>query len=312
MDSTELTTARRDPTPRRRFLRDTLAIGVLPLIPGSLEAEERESDRGTSPRLLPGCCAYSYGPDLKAGRMTMEDFIRKGVDLAVSAVDITVYWLKSTDPAYLASLRHLATRSAMPFSGAACGVNMAQGSEAGRARSLADAKKWVDATNELGASHLRVFAGEAPAGSSLQEAMHWTAEVLKPASEYAGKLGITLGVENDSGIADRADVLLEIIRGVDSPYAGINLDISNFATKSDEEQYREIEACIPFATHVHIRDRFESTKGPIDLDRVWKLFVKHNYEGYLSAEYEEEQAPATGVPKLVAKVRALCRKYSNA
>jgi hypothetical protein len=26
------------------------------------------------PRLFSGCCAYSYGPDLKSGQMTYEDF----------------------------------------------------------------------------------------------------------------------------------------------------------------------------------------------------------------------------------------------
>jgi hypothetical protein len=31
----------------------------------------------------------------------------------------------------------------------------------------------------------------------------------------------------------------------------------------------------------------------------------------MSAEYEEEGDPTTGVPKLVATIKALCKKYST-
>src|SRR6266849_6574126 len=60
------------------------------------------SEPGTNanPRLLTGCCAYSYSKLLKAGKMTMEDVIRKAVELGVAAVDMTAYWFKSTEPAY--------------------------------------------------------------------------------------------------------------------------------------------------------------------------------------------------------------------
>jgi len=39
--------------------------------------------------------------------MTMEDFIHKAVGLRSHSVDITPYWLKSTEPEYLTSLRAL-------------------------------------------------------------------------------------------------------------------------------------------------------------------------------------------------------------
>ena len=60
------------------------------------------------PRLLVGCCAYSYRPYLEKKQMTMEDFILKAVELGIQGVDITTYWLTSTEPGYLAGLRHLA------------------------------------------------------------------------------------------------------------------------------------------------------------------------------------------------------------
>ncbi len=244
--------------------------------------------------------------------MTMEDFILKGVELDVHGVDITTYYLKSTEPAYLINLRHLAFKNGMPFSGAAIGTNMCQPDPAKRAQELEKMKRWVDATEWLGASHVRVFGGELPKGATEEQGIQWVVETMKPACDYSAKKGITLGIESHGGITSRASTILEIIRRMGSPYAGINLDISNFSATSDEDQYAQIEAAVPYATHTHIRDRFSETHRPIDLDRVWQLFAKGGYKGYMSAEYEGDEDPATGVPKLLAKIKALCQKYSSA
>ncbi len=264
-------------------------------------------------RLLPGCCAYSYHDDLKAGRMSMEDFILKAVELGVAAVDMTVYWLKSTDPAYLAGLRHLAFKNGIPFSGAACGASMVEPDKARRAAVLDDIRKWIAVTDMLGAPHLRIFAGALPKGDfTVAQGIDWTVEVMKPACDVAGAHGITLGLEDHDGITQTAETTLEILHRVNSPFAGVNLDISNFVAQSDEDQYRQIEACVPYATHTHIRDRFGDSHHPIDLDRVWKIFLQGGYRGYMSAEYEGEESAVTAVPKLVDRIKALCAKYSAA
>ena len=94
---------------------------------------------------------------------------------------------------------------------------------------------------------------------------------------------------------------------MDSPFAGCNLDISNFP----ENPYPQIEACIPYASHTHIRDYWGERKEPLDLERIWQMFAKAGYKGYMSAEYEAEEDAMTGVPKLIAKIKALCQKYSS-
>ena len=155
---------------------------------------------------------------------------------------------------------------------------------------------------------MRVFGDKLPAGGTEEQGIQWVAETLKSACEYSAKKGITLGIETHSGLSTKAANIVEILRRVDSPYAGCNLDISNFP----ENPYEQISACLPYATHTHIRDRYGEPKRPLDLDRVWGLFAKSGYKGYMSAEYEGEEDAMTGVPKLVEKIKVLCRKYSSA
>jgi sugar phosphate isomerase/epimerase len=302
-----------NPVDRRRFLQTAGAVAASWAAPSGGRATVPESTEvAGQARLLAGCCARSYDHYMKSGQMTLEDFIGKGVELRLDGIDMTLYYVRSTDAEYLASLRRLALRNGMPFSGTACGVMITQADKAKRAQALDETKKWVDVTDRLGASHLRVFPGEIPSDATTAQGIDWAVEVLKPACDYAGKLGITLGLEDHPQFTVRADTLLEIVRRVDSPYVGINLDITHFIPTPTEDRYAQIEVCIPHATQTHIRYRFDSGEV-IDLDRVWRMFVKAGYKGYMSAEYEEEpEDPATGVPKLVAEVKRLCRKYSPA
>jgi sugar phosphate isomerase/epimerase len=289
---------------RRQFLR---ASAVATTAFWSADRSEARSEPvSRRARLFAGCCAYSYRKYLAGGQMTMEDFIAKGVELGVHAVDITTYWLKSTEPSYLVSLRHFAFKQGMPFSGVAISTNMCQSDSGKRADELKKVKDWVDVTDLLGASHLRVFGGELPAGAGEEQGVQWVVELMKPACDYAGKKGITLGIEDHGGITAKASTILEILKRVNSPYAGINLDITNFK----EDHYTQIQSCIPYATHTHIRDAFENHES-VDLDRVFKMFADGDYKGYMSAEYEGSEDAMTGVPKLIDKIGALCKKYSS-
>lgn len=298
---------------RRRFLK-TAALAGAGLSALSAARAEDAAENAKMPRMFVGCCAYSYREALTQGQMTMEDFIRKAVDLRLDAVDMTVYYLKSTEAAYLENLRHVACENAVPFSGAACGATMVQADAAKRADVLTQIKQWVDAADRLGASHLRVFAGKLPAGVEKQQAIDWTVETMKAACEYSGAKGIMLGVEDHSGVTQNADVCVEIMERVGSPYARINLDITNFIATPTQDVYAQIAACAPYAHVAHVRDHF-ADQTPVDMERVWGILAGAGYRGYMSVEYEPSfnggEPAVTGVPKLIEKTRALCRKYSS-
>jgi sugar phosphate isomerase/epimerase len=294
---------------RRSFLKNIgagaiAATGVEALGMSSADALPISSTKAA--RLFSGCCAYTYRDAFKNG-FTLEKFIEKAVDLRLNAVDMTVYYMKSTDPSYIENLRWLAYKHAVAFSGAACGVSMVAADPAKRADALVQIKKWVDVTDRLGASHLRIFAGPLPAGTSLSDATTWVVEIMKAASDYSGSKGIMVGLEDHYGVSQSAKVCLEVMHRVNSPYAGINLDITHF-DKKDGDPYAQIASCIPYATNTHIRTKFDDGT-PIDMDRVWKLFADAGFKGYMS--YEGEEMDTTGIPPAIAEIQRLCRKYSS-
>lgn len=294
---------------RRNFLK-TIGAGAVAAagvdVLGTPAAVAQQTSSAKTARLFSGCCAFTYRNAFKQG-FTLEKFIEKAAALRLDAVDMTVYYMKSTDPGYIENLRWLAYKNAVAFSGAACGVNMVSADPTKRADALVQIKKWVDVTGRLGAPHLRIFAGPLPKGSSLPDAVTWVVETMKAAADYSAGKGIMVGLEDHYGVSQSAGVCLEIMHRVNSPYAGINLDITHFDPKQGDP-YAQIAACIPYATNTHIRTAFDDGTA-IDMDRVWKLFVDAGFKGYMSYEGEEMDTP--GVPPTIAEIERLCKKYSS-
>jgi sugar phosphate isomerase/epimerase len=275
------------------------------------------ADASRSPRLLIGCTAFSFGKILGAKKMTMEDFILKCVEMGVVGAELTAYWFKSTDRDYLISLRHLAFKNGVTIAGVGSGpdsrVHLVYADEAKRREAQEEIKRWVDFTDTLGASHMRIFAGPVPEGVSEAQAMDWAVESMKVVCDYSAKKGITLGVETHGGLALKGGPCSELIRRVDSPYAGLSLDIQHLTgdTDSDEERYKQIDACVPYTTQSHITDRFDN-KRPIDLDRIWQIYSRHGHRGYMSLEYTNSEVDVfTGAPQMIERMKALSKKYSS-
>ena len=170
--------------PRRDFLQfaGLAAAGSLVTTPLAA-ARPAEGTAGPRPRLLTGCCAYSYRKYLQPGTMTMEDFILKCAEMGVLGAEMTAYWLKSTDRAYLLSLRHLAFTNSVILAGVRSGpdsrLHLLEAEKAKRREAQEEIKRWVDITERLGASHMRIFAGSVPDGVSAAQGMDWAVESMK-------------------------------------------------------------------------------------------------------------------------------------
>jgi L-ribulose-5-phosphate 3-epimerase len=295
---------------RRSFLAAAGAAVAAAAAPASASPQTPAAPQGKA-RFRTGLVAYSYRQALQSKAMTYEDLIRIAVETGTDGLDMTVYWMPSTTDDYLLPLRRLAYKNRVEIYSIGTRVRLAQPTPELREKELVELRKWVDVAQKLGATHVRVFGGQKPEGATLEQAIGMAAETLKRGAEYSGARGVILGIEDDGGITDFAKETIEIVTRADSPWAGMNLDIGNFRPP---KVYDQIEMSIPYAVSTHVKVEMAlddgKTRGPFDWDRVFTMFSRHNFRGYMGLEYESADDPAAAVPRYLKQLKELAVKYS--
>ena len=100
---------------------------------------------------------------------------------------------------------------------------------------------------------------------------------------------------------------MSIVKQVDSPWVGINVDTGNFPT----DGYRQVEMCLPYAVSMHLKADMaeQGQRRPVDLDRLIRM-VAPVYRGYISIEYAGKDDPRKAVPQLVGSLQKAIREYT--
>jgi sugar phosphate isomerase/epimerase len=260
------------------------------------------ADSSHKSRLRSAICAYSFRDALAKKTMTYDDLVRMAVDLDVDGLDLTVYWFPNTADDFLLPLRRLAYRNGVEIYSISVRTTMTQPTPELRDKEVSDIRKWVDVADRLGAGHIRVFGGNVPKGTPEEQAVPWVVETLKRSAEYAATKGIILGLENHGGITEKATRVVEIVKKVDSPWVGINLDTGNF----HENVLPQIETCLPYAVNVQVKAEMHDDSGKVvrqDWNKVVGMIRQSGYKGYLALEYEAKENAATAVPRLIRELQ---------
>lgn len=256
-------------------------------------------------------CAYSYREELKAGTVTHDDLIRIAAENGADGLDLTVYWMPQDTPdSFLLPLRRLAYKSGVHIYSIAIRAIMCQPTPELREAEAAKVRKWVDVAVKLGAGHIRVFGGNLPKGTALDQGIAFAAETLRRSAEYAGQHGILLGMEDDGGITTTAEPVVRIVQQADSPWVGINLDIGNFPSNP----LPQIEMCIPYAVNVHMKTEMPDETGvrrKADWNKVLGMLSGGGYRGYVALEYEAKEPASTAVPRLLREWRSAIRRLET-
>jgi sugar phosphate isomerase/epimerase len=252
-------------------------------------------------------CAYSFRQELQKKTMQYEDLVRLAAELGVDGLDLTVYWLPSTSDDYLLPLRRLAYRSGIDIYSIGIRSSLCRSTVELQEAEVTTLRPWLDVAQKLGARHVRVMSGRIPEGASEDQATQWAAETLKRCGELAGQRGIMLGLEDDGALTVKSERLLQIVKQVNSPWVGVNLDLGNFPT----DGYRQIELCAPYAVNVHIKSevRENGKPEPTDWNRVLKILAPV-YRGYLSLEYESTEDARTAVPKVMGQLQRALANFA--
>lgn len=275
--------------------------------------------RPGKPRLSLGLAAYGFREYFtsmkdkpqtpKAGHppLDMLQFIDYAADQGCAGAELTGYFFPiNVTNEYLLECRHRAFLRGVAISGTAIGNvwTHPKGSPE-RDKEISATKTWIDRAVVMGTSHVRVFAGSAPKGMSLEDATANCIAAYKECADYAGGRGITLGMENHGGIVAEPENLLKIMHAVDSPWIGINFDSGNYRT---EDPYADLAKIAPYAVNVQFKAEIQrkgAAPEPSNFGKVIQILKDANYQGWFTLEYEAKDDPFAAVPRILKEVRPL-------
>ncbi len=300
---------------RRRFLGTAIAgwaAGALGIVPGKLPARE-PIHRPGPPKFKFSLAAYGFRSLLRAPRgqkpqWTLEDFIRYCAELQLEGTELTSYYFpRPVTDSFLNRMKFLAFTLGLDISGTAVGNDFCYPPGPKRQEQIQMVKQWVDYAARMGAPVVRIFSGRPRNGQSVQQAHRLAVEAMEECCHYAGQRGVFLALENHGGLTREIGGLLALVRDVESPWLGVNLDTGNLhGSPTVEAAYRDMQRMAPYAVNVQVKVSLtyagrKRTRG--DFARVARILRQAGYRGYIVLEYEEPEDPRPACRRWMQQLR---------
>jgi len=213
------------------------------------------------------------------------------------AVELCQMHFLASDKAYLDDLRGRIAEAGSQVVNVPIDVgNISEPDPKVRRHDLENIKKWMEAAAYIGSPCARVNSGRQPEG---QEDIGLTIASYSELAEHAGKLGITLLLENHGGLSADPNNIIKLVEGVGSERFRLCPDFGNF---DESIRYRALEMMFPYAVMTHAKTfEFDAQGREVryDLDRCMKMLAASGYRGPLSIEFEGPGDQYEGVAKSV-------------
>ncbi len=265
--------------------------------------------RTGGPRLKLGLCAYSYRDYLTGKskpKLTLMEFLDHAARLPLDGVELTEYYFpKPVTSEYVVELKRKCYLLGLGITGSPMATNLTHPVGPNREKEIQRIKEWVTVAELLGAPTIRIFAGTPQPNQSQEDARKMVIQSIEEACSIAGKSGVILALENHHGVTDNAQQVLEIVKGVQSPWFGLNLDFGNFNTA---DPYLDLRLCAPYAVTTHMKTEIRPNNGPkvlSDLKKAIGILKEANYRGYVNLEYEASEEPLKAVPRILNELHGL-------
>src|SRR5690606_5344070 len=287
----------------RRTMLAVAGLGSLGGLLGGTKTIARPRSTAAPRNMNLSLAAYSMRKELTSGQMNLFQFIDWCAEMDLPGTELTTYYFEDGfDAAYLRRLKLHAFRNGVTVSGTAIRNDFCLPPGAGRDAEVAAVKRWLQYAAELGAPHVRIFAGSLPKGAQREDGIQWVADAIQEVLPKAEECGVVVGLENHGGITARAQDVLDICKVVgEHPWFGVNLDTGNFHTNP----YEELAAVAPLAVNVQIKVEVGSrgSKEPTDLIRIRDILTGAKYKGLVALEYEAEADPRSAIPRYIRQMK---------
>lgn len=249
-----------------------------------------------------GAICGCFNRSFDAGRMDQATFLERCArDFRVAGAELQDIHFPETRPAYLARLRRTAGDLGLALIGVGVHNDFGRAETTWRQSEIVKVKQWIEVAAEIGAGHVRVFAGH-PEGSATER---WPAMIaaLRDTAAYAAAAGVRLVLENEAGFTPSAAEHLRIVDEVGSPALRPLLDTGNY-----RDGWPSVERTAPRAAHVHAkfwRVAPDGSEPTMDYPTLLDGLRRRRYDGWISFEYEAAEDEATGIPRAFGYLRRL-------
>jgi sugar phosphate isomerase/epimerase len=169
-------------------------------------------------------------------------------------------------------------------------------------------KNWVIVASKLGAPVLRVFVGDLPVGFENKEddVFKWTIEALKICADYGKQNGVIIEVQNHGDLLKTARDCERLIKGVNSEWLGLKLDIGNFKVS---DPYKDIESVTNLAVSWQLKESIlgDGSLEKADYGRILKIVANSNYNGYVPIETvrkSKDYNPFKQIPQFINELKS--------
>lgn len=236
--------------------------------------------------------------------MDQMSWVQECANLGLDGVELLGYHFPSTDRDYLVKLKKACTDRYLTIAMVSAGGHLTTTDDAKRAEEVRDIARWTEIAAFLGAPLVRFFCGRGSELDAGGPALY--AKVQAAMAEIAAigqKHGIVMALENHGGTT--AKQLLSLLGDVDSPFMKFTLDTGNFPPTSQvgPETYSSIQASAPHAAIVHAKFFNVQADGrdkDFDWPRIHSILAGTGFAGFLSVEYEGDDADETAVMRRIA------------
>jgi sugar phosphate isomerase/epimerase len=242
-------------------------------------------------------------------KMDLLGLLDYAASLGVQGVEPTSYYFpKDVTSEYLNTLKRHAHIRGLDLSGGAIRNDFCRkpGTQLDADKAHCDA--WISRYSQLGVRAIRVFAGTTPKGDDEKEAVKRCIDVLERQCAGAERFGVFLALENHGGVTAKVETMLEIVKAVQSPWFGVNLDSGNF--KESADPYSDLAKIAPYAVNAQIKIEItrkvdgKAKTEETDYRKVIQLLKEAGYTGWIALEYEGKEDPYAGIPKALDKLRS--------
>lgn len=184
-----------------------------------------------------------------------------------------------------------------------------------RAAGIAAIKATLDSCKAAGVetlvgpyhSALGYFSGAGPTPDEWK----WGVEGMRQVAEYAGKLGVMLGVEPlnrfETYLLNSASDGARFVREVGHPSCRLMYDTFH-ANIEEKNVTAAVKSCADVLVHVHISENDRSTPGAGDIrwDETFDALKAVNYDGWMTVE-----AFGLALPEIAAATKIWRRMYQS-